>query len=208
MTFKYIKINCLFYLMVLFTQDLLRKENEELKDRVRCGAYEYTKLFEKLRLVKNQKFNNELNVYPELNTHQDEENKLRRRSNLASSPDNDTHSSSQMAQRACEADSQNTLLDALLGTSFYNGTWHQEKSAASVQAKQYTTQPTKIQASPLTPAAAKTATISQPKSSQSRSSDMSDDGLVQTRGGEGNLSEKLSRCQIGIARQRPETKEA
>jgi len=195
--------------MFLFTQDLLRKENEELKDRVRCGAYEYTKLFEKLRLVKNQKFNNELNVYPDLNAHQDDENKLRRRSNLASSPENDTHSqsSSQMAQRACEADSQNTLLDALLGTSFYNGTWNQEKSAASVQAKQYTTQPTKLQTSPLTPAA-KTATISQPKSSQTRSSNMSDDGLVQTRGGEGNLSEKLSRCQIGIARQRSDTKEA
>lgn len=198
--------------------DLLRKENEELKDRVRCGAYEYTKLFEKFRLVKNQKFNNELNVYHDLSSPQDDENKLRRRSHITSIQSSDSHdqTGSQMAQRTSEADSQNTLLDALLGTSFYNGTWNnQEKTSASacsaMPTKQYTTQPTKIHAN-LMPVITKTATISQPKSSQSQSSDLSDDGLVQAKNAEmsshQNLSQKLSRCQIGISSQIPETKEA
>jgi len=178
----------------------LRKENEELKDRVRCGAYEYTKLFEKLRLLKNQKFNNELNVYQEQNTPKEEENKLRRRSNLTSTQTSDSHAFI-AAQKNSENDSQNTLLDALLGTSFYNGTWNQEKSqvsACSSQPKQYTSQPTKVQTI-LMPTVKAQATISQPKSSQAQSSDLSDDGLLQVKGAESslpNLTQKLSQCQI------------
>ena len=39
----------------------LKQENEELKERIRYGALEYTKIFEKCRLLKNQKFNSEMN---------------------------------------------------------------------------------------------------------------------------------------------------
>ena len=44
----------------------IKQENEELKERIRHGALEYTKLFEKNRLLKNQKFNSEVNVYHDL----------------------------------------------------------------------------------------------------------------------------------------------
>jgi predicted nuclease with TOPRIM domain len=45
----------------------LKNENEELKERIRAGAKEYSKLFEKYRLLKNQQFNTDMNVYHDLN---------------------------------------------------------------------------------------------------------------------------------------------
>ncbi len=44
----------------------MNQENQELKERIRHGAMEYTKLFEKNRLLKNQKFNSEINIYHDL----------------------------------------------------------------------------------------------------------------------------------------------
>jgi hypothetical protein len=189
------------------SQDQIIKENEELKDRVRCGAYEYTKLFEKLRLLKNQKFNNELNVYHGLNSQDD--NKLTRRRSHITSTQNETQETCSQVDRASEpADSDNTLLDALLGSSFYNGTWREDTKNTETTSqntpltKQYTSQPTKNQAK-IAPVATNVATIIQPvKSSQIQSSDMSDDGLMQlqknkVRKVEENLSQKLNRCQIG-----------
>jgi predicted nuclease with TOPRIM domain len=45
----------------------MKSENEELKERIRAGAKEYSKLFEKYRLLKNQQFNTDMNVYHDLN---------------------------------------------------------------------------------------------------------------------------------------------
>lgn len=195
------------------SQDQIRKENEELKDRVRCGAYEYTKLFEKLRLLKNQKFNNELNVYHGMsNSNSQDDNKLTRRRSHITSTQNETQETCSQVDRA-SADSDNTLLDALLGSSFYNGTWKEDTTKQNTQTNtqtntpvpaQYTSQPQKIQAK-IVSVAKNVATIIQPVKS-SQTSDMSDDGLMSQLGQqknnkvrkvEENLSQKLSRCQIG-----------
>ena len=41
-------------------KDGLEKDNDDLRERIKQGAKEYTKLFEKNRLLRNQKFNSEL----------------------------------------------------------------------------------------------------------------------------------------------------
>ena len=46
----------------------IQQENEELKERIRAGAKEYTKLFDKYRLIKNQQFNSDMNVYHDLSS--------------------------------------------------------------------------------------------------------------------------------------------
>jgi hypothetical protein len=38
----------------------LEKDNDDLRERIKQGAKEYTKLFEKNRLLRNQRFNNEI----------------------------------------------------------------------------------------------------------------------------------------------------
>jgi hypothetical protein len=47
-------------------KDKLKEENEELKDRIKAGAKEYSKLLEKYHMVKNQQFNSELNAYNDM----------------------------------------------------------------------------------------------------------------------------------------------
>lgn len=44
-----------------------REEIEELKERIKAGAKEYSKLFDKYRLVRNQQLNMDVNVYHNLN---------------------------------------------------------------------------------------------------------------------------------------------
>lgn len=171
----------------------MKQENEELKERIRYGAMEYTKMFEKCRLLKNQKFNSEINVYQDMKA---QENNLIKKSNHRQTPshseDKESDSLSQdktlsQSARASAADSENTLFDAILGSSFYNGTW-----STNSQREQSNQQ----MASNLTTA----ATITQPKPSQNHSSDISDDGLVHTKATkftkQQNLSEQLSQCKL------------
>lgn len=46
-------------------KEKLREENEELKERIKAGAKEYSKLFDKYRLIRNQQLN--MDVYHDLN---------------------------------------------------------------------------------------------------------------------------------------------
>ena len=43
-------------------------DNDELKERIKAGAKEYSKIFDKYRLLKNQQFNNDINVYHDLSS--------------------------------------------------------------------------------------------------------------------------------------------
>jgi hypothetical protein len=171
----------------------LKEENEEFKERIRYGALEYQKIFDKYRFYKNQKFNSEINSY------QAEEGQPRRRNHLSSTDAKEMDSAIQdktvsQSARASADDSENTLLDALLGSSFYNGTWSavkkdQKNEAASTIASQLRKQNM-------------TATTTQPKSS-----DFSDDGLVHAKLQEfktektQNLAQQLNKCQIGLAKE-------
>lgn len=91
----------------------LRIENEELKDRVRAGGKEYSKLFEKYRLLKNKQFNHDLNVYTDLCG-----NEMIMKRNESISTDSAIQEKSQ--SRMSSADIENTLLDALLNSSLNN----------------------------------------------------------------------------------------
>jgi hypothetical protein len=51
-------------------KDKLKEENEELKDRIKAGAKEYSKLLEKYHVVKNQQFNSEINAYNDMSGEQ------------------------------------------------------------------------------------------------------------------------------------------
>lgn len=126
----------------------LKSENQELRERIQAGSKEYSKLFEKYRLIKNQQFNYDMNLYHDLNGSdilipKDQRstrfnNNTRQPSFLGTSTPNvnsesdietdsaiqdKTLSQSQSTQtpnaaRASSADIENTLLDALLGSSF------------------------------------------------------------------------------------------
>ena len=135
----------------------LKAENEELKDRLKAGNKEYTKLLEKYRLVKNQQFNHDMNIYHDLNgdvigirkdfnyKHDNINNSSQRvfmnerqhqlnyrHSTPACEQDSENDSAIQAktntashSGRVSSADIENTLLDALLGSSF---PWHDESS--------------------------------------------------------------------------------
>lgn len=49
------------------SMEKLKQENDDLKERIKAGAKEYSKLFEKYRIVKNKQFNHDINVYHDLN---------------------------------------------------------------------------------------------------------------------------------------------
>lgn len=53
--------------MIVFLKNKQREEIEELKERIKAGAKEYSKLFDKYRLVRNQQLNMDVNVYHNLN---------------------------------------------------------------------------------------------------------------------------------------------
>lgn len=159
----------------------LQDENAELKERIRYGGLEYQKCYEKMRFYKNQSFKKELNAFSEPVF---DENQVRRRQPFSTSSQSDLGSESNtQSARASADDSENTLLDALLGSSFYNGTWNGSK-------KQIKKEESLVK----TP-----ATTTQPI----KSSDFSaDDGLVKAKHEivkqqTNNLAQKLSRCQIG-----------
>lgn len=173
-------------------------ENEELKERIRYGAIEYAKLHEKYRLLKNQKFNIEMN----LTNQQDNENQLIRRRTHTNSVQNDSATQEpektvSQSARASAADSENTLLDAFLGSSFYNGGWNENspRDQSNLPSDKKQISHLKDLTASKTP-----ATTTQPKSSQS-SDFSSDDGLVHANRknieNEQNLSEKIRNCQIG-----------
>ncbi len=140
----------------------LKSENEELKDRLKVGNKEYTKLLEKYRLVKNQQFNHDMNVYHDLNgdiinIRKDFNYKLNnnnsnnstntsqrifmnerqhqlnfRHSTPACEQDSENDSAIQAKTNTCShsgrvssTDIENTLLDALLGSSF---PWHDDSN--------------------------------------------------------------------------------
>ena len=72
--------------------------------------------------------------------------------------------------KASSADLENTLLDALLGSSFYNGTWSNSGHRDQSNRVQLNQVPSTQQ-----------ATTIQPKPAHSQSSEMSDDGLVHSK---------------------------
>ena len=85
-----------------------------MKDRIKAGAKEYSKLFEKYRLIKNKQFNQDLNVYTDLcgNEH------LAKKSESWSTDSAIQEKSNQT--RVSSTDIENTLLDALLNSSLNN----------------------------------------------------------------------------------------
>lgn len=174
----------------------LKKENHELKERINHGAHEYTKLFEKCRLLKNQKFSNDMK------SNYDEDNQLTRRRTNINSTQCETSQATNIQDktvsqaRVSGAESENTLLDALLGSSFYNSTWQNDTNKTASSSS-------KIAATPVTKRAS-VITTTQPKSPRTQSNDLSDDGLVHGKSNyveqpkkTENLTQKLSRCQIG-----------
>lgn len=178
------------------TIEQLKEENEEFKERIRYGAMEYQKIFDKYRFYKNQKFNSDLNVY------QTEENQPRRRTHLGSFESKETDSAIQdktvsQSARASNDDSENTLLDALLGSSFYNGTWNTAKCE----------QPTQINTTLENQLNEKKTFATPARTTQPKSSDFSDDGLIHGKRNQPetekteNLAHKLNRCQIGISKE-------
>ena len=88
-----------------------RQENEELKDRIKAGAKEYSKLFEKYRLIKNKQFNHDLNVYTDLCG-----NELLVKKNESISTDSAIQEKTNQS-RVSSTDIENTLLDAFLNSS-------------------------------------------------------------------------------------------
>ena len=44
----------------------MRHENSELKDRIKAGAKEYSKLMDKYHFIKNKQFNADMNIYHDL----------------------------------------------------------------------------------------------------------------------------------------------
>ena len=177
--------------------DKLREENQELKERIQAGAKEYSKLFEKYRLIKNQQFNYDMNLYHDLNGADilirkdlNRFNNTNQRQgsffgtstpNIINNSESDsaiqekTLSQSQTSQlstqsaaaRVSSADIENTLLDALLGSSFgwnNNNTLTNNKQTVQTKPATTTTQP---------------KMISNIKSSNHlESNDLSDDGLI------------------------------
>lgn len=112
----------------------LERENEELKERIKAGAKEYTKLIEKYRLLKNQQFNYDMNIYHDLNgdihikrDFSSHNNISNRTGSCCSDLNNDDTGDSAIQERTLSQSARgsssidNTLLDALLGSSFYNG---------------------------------------------------------------------------------------
>ncbi|CAF1053420.1 unnamed protein product [Brachionus calyciflorus] len=87
-----------------------RMENEELKERIKTGAKEYSKLYEKYRLLKNKQFNHDLNVYTDLCGN---EHLVKRNESLST----DSAIQGGSSQRVSTTDIENTLLDALLNSS-------------------------------------------------------------------------------------------
>lgn len=158
----------------------LKLENEELKERINAGGKEYSKLAEKIRMLKSQNFmNNDMNVYHDLNTgdamnikkdfnyknqYQNQHNTSSSASSLTqrvfmnerqhqlnfrhSTPaavseqdsqhdsaicrDSKTPTSSSHSARASSTDIENTLLDALLGSSF---PWNDEINKSHLNKK-------------------------------------------------------------------------
>jgi hypothetical protein len=197
--------------MQLQQLEKLREENQELKERIQAGAKEYSKLFEKYRLIKNQQFNYDMNLYHDLNgadilirkdLNRFNNTNQRKGSffgtstpNIINSSESDsaiqdkTLSQSQTSQppsqsavaRASSADIENTLLDALLGSSFgwnNNNTLKNNKQPISAKPATTTTQQPKM--------------ISNVKSSNHlETNDLSDDGLININAHNLNINDEL-----------------
>ena len=184
----------------------LQNENEELKERIKAGAKEYSKLFEKYRLLKNQQFNYDMNIYHDLNgnihlkrdLNQNrlvfDQNQQRNANYRHSTPTEDhdgdidsaiTDKTVSQSARASSTDIENTLLDALLGSSFPWNDSQLNKHALNMQ--QHLCKmgmSTSASSNDVTAKGASSAitTTVQPKmaisKSQNQTSDLSDDGLV------------------------------
>ncbi len=114
----------------------MKQENDELRDRIKAGAKEYSKLMEKYHMIKNQQFNNDINVYHELNggdrrefhknhNHQIAQCLFRKRNPQNPETDNsdsaiqDRTMSQSVRASNSETEIENTLLNDLLSNSFY-----------------------------------------------------------------------------------------
>lgn len=166
------------------TTDELQKENEELKERIRYGAIEYQKIFEKYRLIKNQRFNNEINYQDGCDNHL-----TRRRIGSTHTKESDSaihDKTGTQSARASTDDSENTLLDALLGSSFYNGSWNNQKTRVQ-----------EIDQSCLSKMNSTTNTQTTARTTQPKSSDFTDLAQAKISKNEKlNLSQQLNKCQI------------
>ena len=178
------------------TIEMLEKDNEDLKERIKQGAKEYTKLFEKNRLLRNQRFNNEISNDMIDSSNSACRSRFSRQSHNLTLSDNGHESDSAIQEklvsrsaRVSTTDIDNTFLDALLGSSFYNNAnWSRDisnkpknlildtpVSNSHLASNQQTIIP---------------ATTTQPKSQLSQSYELSDDGLINSK------NEKILRPQI------------
>lgn len=171
------------------TIDGLEKDNDDLRERIKQGAKEYTKLFEKNRLLRNQKFNSELTQDID-SSNASCRSRLTRIHHNSTLSDHGNESDSaiqeKISQTRASGDLENTFLDALLGSSFYNGDWKMNTNnrieMAPTTEKLSKNVLNDSQISFLMASNQQTiipATITQPKSQLSQSCDLSEnDGLI------------------------------
>lgn len=164
------------------TVEALEKDNDDLRERIKQGAKEYTKLFEKNRLLRNQRFNNEISHDVDSSTNTSCRSRFSRNHNSTSDQGHESDSAIQdrlisRSARASNTDIDNTFLDALLGSSFYNTEWNMNNRMEKLKLDSQmsnshigSTQQTIIP-----------ATITQPKSQLCQSYDLSDDGLINSK---------------------------
>lgn len=123
-----------------FTILKLKAENEELRERIEAGANEYKKLFEKFRALRRGQFSQH-----EFSNAMNEDLLQLRQPFSNSTPRNEERSDmdsafqdrtvSQCIRAASNVDIENTLLDALLGSSLINQNWQQHQDNTNNESK-------------------------------------------------------------------------
>lgn len=159
--------------------EMLEKDNEDLKERIKQGAIEYTKLFEKNRLLKNQRFNSEISHDMIDSSNSTCRSRLSRQMHNLTLSDTGHESDSAIQEklsrsaRVSTSDVDNTFLDVLLGSY---GDWSREKKPKTnnlILDAQMSNSHLVSNQQTIIP-----ATITQPKSQLSQSYELADDGLI------------------------------
>jgi len=178
----------------------LEKDNEDLRERIKQGAKEYTKLFEKNRLLRNQKFNSELSQDID-SSNASCRSRLTRKHHNSSLSDHGHESDSAIQEKTSHSnrgsatdDIENTFLDALLGSSFYNGDWNMNANKRLEKLSRNLLNDSQMSHLISNQQTIIPATITQPKSQLSQSCDLSDDGLNSKNAGLNNEATSSKIC--------------